>query len=311
MNIVFNAFNTNFGDTGGCLSVVESADILRKQGHHVDIVVQKNCMTWRKLSVLRKMPKTDICIGISTADIESTMKAKAKKKAVWLRGPEWKFDVPWFPSKDKLLSLLDKFTKVNGKILCNANWLTAWMIRHGFMAKTCYVGFDLNLFKDHGQRPVDVVIGCLKSKRASKRYKDFLKLEELLGHTDYQYCSYGHKHELHGEQLTRFYNQCRIWFTPSVLEGFHRVPAEAALCGCLVVAVDDERGGTADWLVDCFSGLRYKSIMEAVGMIRNVISDEIARNSADAMVAAAKHKLAMDIGSKESCMKKLVEAIND
>jgi hypothetical protein len=302
MRICFNAININLGNTGGCLSIAESMEILCNMGHKVCVSATKNRMTWKRVKALSYVPKADVCISVSIMDLDSTRKADAGKKVLWLRGPEW----CWMMPKESLMPKLERFVNEGGKILCNSQWLTLKMIKWGFQAKTCYVGLDLNRFKDFGNKPQHLTIGCLYSKRDSKNFKDFVTLQGMLGSEDIEYMVLGGHNEVHGDNLPVFFNQCRVWFAPSKLEGFHRVPCEAALCGSWVVANDDFHGGTGDWLYSGISGYRYHNVLDAATAIRaaNI-------NTVSPMIDTAKETLTNVIGSKETCMKRLLEAIYD
>jgi len=314
MNIVFNALHTGMADTGGCQSIGESAAVLRDMGHTVSIVTEKNHAKHHKYETIPELPECDLCIGISTADIGSTRKAKATTKALWIRGAEWAFGVPWFPNRHEFIHKLKKFVDVGGKVLCNSEWLTERLGRYGFTAKTCYVGLDFDFYQDKGVRKPPTV-GTLYSKRKSKHYCEFRQLQPYLQSFGMGYKTLGLTRDaagspverfIHGDELVNFYNACTIWFTPSRLEGFHRVPAEAALCGCLVVGHDQSRGGTDDWLIKNETGYRYRTVDAAAHFIRDL--DETNRLR---MVANAKRILAEKIGTKQRCMRKLLEAIYD
>ena len=302
MHIVFNAKLTNLGDTGGCLSIIESASVLRSMGHNVQIVAGENRMKYDRPETIEHIPPCDLCIGISVLDIETTRHAKARKKVYWCRGPEWK----WMASKHKTIKRLKRFLSDGGKVLCNAEWLTKKMWKYGITAKTCYVGFDFNFYQDKSIRKPPMV-GTLYSKRPTKRFYEYReKLIPYLNHLGIRHAAMGYTKHLIGDDLVNFYNSCTIWFAPSKMEGFHRVPAEAALCGCLVIATDKEAGGTADWLIHKGSGLRYRSVDDAAKYIRDLKEEDRLQ-----MVENAKRILAEKIGSKERCMRKLIEAIYD
>jgi len=302
MIIVFNALKTNISNTGGNLSIVETAEILENLGHEVYIVASKNRMTWRNVKVTKRMPKCEMCIAVSIMDLNSARETGARYKALWLRGAEWK----WLTDKQTFLHDLTKFVSAGGKIVCNAQWLSAKLTKYGFNAKTCYVGLRLDKFRDHGRVRGDKTIGYLYSDRESKRYADCKRLMKLLEPHGYEFRYFGAGYELHGQKLIDFYNTCTYWFSPSILEGFHRVPAEAALCGCLVVAVDVPSGGTADWHYQGVTGLRYKEgcVEQAAEAILNCKKED-----RETMVCSARKVLFDMIGTKEQCSKKLLEAI--
>ena len=50
-----------------------------------------------------------------------------------------------------------------------------------------------------------------------------------------------------GNDLIDFYNQCHIWYAPTKLEGFHNIPVEAALCGCLILCLNNPKNGMGDY----------------------------------------------------------------
>ena len=132
MKIVFNAHRTNLGNTGGCRTIVKSAQALKGLGHDVVIVARKNRYTWEKVKTVSKIPKCDACVAVSVLDIPSTLDAKAKKRAIWLRGWE-KFLMP----RKRMIRNLKKIA-----VIVNSSGLKKKLEKHGIRATVCLAGVD-------------------------------------------------------------------------------------------------------------------------------------------------------------------------
>ena len=303
LNITFNSLISNLGNTGGCRTIVRSAETLREMGHIVNIVCRKNRYNWTKIKVLNALPaKSDIMVAVSVLDIDSTRKATAKKKVYWKRGHE-----TWLMEERRIL---EKCSRI--KVICNSEWQQAHLKKKGIDSKVCYSGLDY--WRHTGSRKPNR-IGCLYSDRPSKRWKQFRRLVLALG-LDYEYVCFGTKRAknefVYGQvtnpnrsALERLYGSCQFWFSPSVLEGQHQVALEAAACGCHVVATGKPKGGTEDFVTND-TGFRYKKIAEAAEYIKTVSKETI-----DAKNGKMELLLNTKIRTREYCMTKFLEAIYD
>lgn len=305
MRIIFNALKTNLGNTGGCRTIVKSRDALRRMGHDCDIVATKSKYTWEKVDVLSAVPRCDICIAISVLDIDNTRKAPADIRALWLRGPEWR----WL--MDEKLAL-EKLARI--QVVCNSAWLVEYLYDHKINAALCYAGMDIEFWQNTVKKRWKT-IGCLYSSRESKQWKDFVSLAKVLG-DKYQYFAFGlekckdaflneYYQNPSPDKLRGFYNRCKYWFAPSALEGFHNPPAEALLCGALPVVADLRRGGTADYIQDKVTGLRYADLAQAVEQIEQIEVNDFARQSYITMGRT----MLQSIGTREQAMERMIKTL--
>jgi len=304
MRIIFNAIKTNLGDTGGCRTIIESCLALRNLGHDCDVATTKNRYTWRKFKTIDHVPPCDICIAISVMDIHDTRHMPATHKLLWLRGPEWL----WM---GKEASIWKKMAGI--RVVCNSTWLVNHLGSKGIPSQVCYAGVDPWTNTNTWTR--EPVIGCLYSRRKSKRWYEFEELSRALG-TGYKYVAFGldgcgdkfvssYLRNPKHEDLVRLYNGCKYWFSPSVMEGFHNPPFEAMACGAIPIVTKYQMGGTADYVIDGWNGVRYDSVFAAAKEIDRLEGMEFLRNL---YLTNAKNRVT-EIGTRAQAMKTLIETI--
>lgn len=127
-----------------------------------------------------------------------------------------------------------------------------------------------------------IIIGSLYHTRESKGWKTFARVADILNKMDnhrFMYIAYGATDcdagFLHGYQKApsekeknQIYDLCDIWFTDTKLEGFHNVPAEAALHGCLIVCNRLDSNGMGDYATEN-TAMRFSTINEAIRCCMN------------------------------------------
>lgn len=247
MNIAFYANHKKWGglaNNGGTRTILKSAHALRKLGHRVDVVARSNKFTWFNIpDPVRKVPKdTDIIIAVSFSDAADVV-AKCSpdiKRAWWMRGWEsWRVD-----SESDIYKVARKLPVItNGSRLCSL------LANRNIDSYLCYAGLDLDKwFRVPLESSSKTRIGCLyNTKHPTKRWDVFESMVDVMGFKSCEYVAFGtekcHCHWLRKylrnpshEQLRELYSSCDIWVAPTENEGFHNVPAEAALCGCLIMA---------------------------------------------------------------------------
>jgi hypothetical protein len=322
MHIVFYANHPYYGglnNTGGSRTIVRSAAALRVLGHKVDVVACADRYTWDKHPKVLKAipPKADVVVACSVSDIKPLLNEpwSGYRRAYWMRGLE-----VWQMPEKKIARRIQKLFDHGGQILCNSGWL-AEHVRYAFSvpAELCYAGLDISERKDLGLRGRNgkTVIGCIypaSGKRATfhktKRWDMFKALALQLGHKNYRYISYGtvkceekwldnYWKQPGPDGKNLIYSKADIWFCPTVLEGFHNVGPEAALCGCLVVCDRGPRGGAADW-ADDDTAMLYVDLEEAVKCVKHPDYDKVAR---------AQKVLVEKIGTRYENMEHLVEVL--
>lgn len=293
MKICFAALHKYWGglaNNGGSKTILKSAEVLRKMGHRVDIAAVNDRHTWvSHPHIIHKIPKdTDVVIANSVSDIGIVLKSNAKRKYWWARGLEL-----WQKPIEKIIK---KSKKID--VIVNASHL----LKHFPHGKLCYAGLDLGFWEDCGIASFiknKGTIGCIYSKQhKTKRYDLFKKIQKpIAGKMRIEYKTLRNK--LNAQQLLQFYNQCDIWFAPTELEGFHNVPAEANLCGCLVVCNRLDSNGMGDYATED-TAMRYTGWDELLACIENPDFSKVEK-----MQKVLKEK----IGSREKNMKRFVELI--
>ena len=282
-------------NNGGSKTIIRSAETLKELGHKVVIWTHTNKYTWHKPKVkitphLKGTKKFDAAIAVSVSDIDivNTYFGLKVNKFWWARGIE-----KWQMPKNKIVKKARKI-----KVIVNATHL----LKHFPKAKVCYAGLDLDWWKNYGIACYikdKATFGCLYSKRhKTKRYDLFKKIQKPMSdkmHAEFKKLN-GH---LNDKQLRQFYNQCDIWFAPTELEGFHNVPAEACLCGCLVVCNRRDSNGMGDYATED-TAMRYTGYDELLEAIENPDFSKIPK-----MQKLLREK----IGSREKNMKRFVELI--
>jgi len=283
---------------------VKSAKVLRELGHDVEIVANKDRYKWDKHpKVIKKIPKNaDAVIAISASDVKHVLKhspSKAKK-LWWMRGWE-----TWQMPESKLIKRAKSI-----RVITNAGWLKTRLGMEGVSAEVVYAGMDewenLEL-----RKPGKIRIGCLYNKRPTKHWDDFVRLSSELGHREYEYVAFGvdkrpslwleeYVQNASHQDLEELYSSCHVWFSPSTLEGFHQVPAEANLCGCLVAARHCDSGGTRDYC-NSITGITWPTIRYAAQAIQEADFNKIHRMQ---LVLLTK------IGGREANMMRLEEILS-
>lgn len=264
---------------GGSLTILKSADTLRQLGHRVTVVSHTDRCAWYKHPPCeRVIPKdADVCVAVSASDIRLVAKEapRGAKRVWWMRGIEkWQM-----PEKD----IRHQASKI--KTICNAQHLVDWL-GHGTL---CYAGLDLDMWADEKKKRNGV--GGLHNERHKTKRSDIV--EKLC---DIMVTGNSKQSELKG-----IYNACSTWLATSSLEGFHQMPAEAALCGCLVVGFDGPHSGTGDWLDDT-TGHLFTSVEEAQESIAN---PDFTR------VKKAQQVLREKIGNRTTNMRKFVKILGE
>ena len=99
--------------------------------------------------------------------------------------------------------------------------------------------------------------------------------------------------------LVNLYSSCGIWLSASTLEGFFNVPAEAAMQGCLIVAIDSSLNGTKDYCSDD-TAMMFKTTEEALECIKNPDYSKVPK---------MQDILVNKIGNRKKNMEKFVELL--
>ena len=319
MNIAFYAnhpYWSQLNNNGGTRTILKSVQALNALGHKACVVATKDRFTWfSHPKPVKKIPKdTDVCIAVSISDIkpmieEAQRRCPKAKLAYWMRSME----LHQMPN-EKIMNKLRKFQKI-GKVIVNASHLSDWLIVDGVDSEVVFAGLDEWSSRYRFGRMEDGrhvrSVGCLYNTRhKTKHWDHFQYIMKEFG-DKYDYFAFGtpktckdknvnYYSNPSREKIEYIYQRCDIWFSPSVSEGFHNVPAEANLCGSLVCGVHHPHSGTRDFLSN-ETGMVYRTLDEAVQMIQNPDYSKVAKMQL---------RLATVINGRKANMEKLVEVLD-
>ena len=240
MEICFNALKSGLGNNGGTKTIVRSAETLQSLGHEVSIAARVNHYTYTSVEVpvLGEIPRHSIVVGVSSLDVDEGI----HNDFWWIRGWElWNYKEP---------RLLEKCRTT--KCIAISTWLVEHLNKNGIDCELCYAGMDLDKWGVDKPWTERKFWGALYSSRhKTKRWDLVQRLDWFIDKPllalgiDCRNADYA--------ELRKFYNKCRVWVATSELEGFHQVPAEAALCGCSIVRPSTDRCGMNDYSGGCAS----------------------------------------------------------
>lgn len=306
MNILFNASGCGLCCGGGSKTIIKSAETLKKMGHNVAIWSPINNYTWHvpTIEILKSHifsfssshSKKLIVVNVSVWDVDSTLLMSVENKVWWLRGWE-----KWVKGEAHLIKMIKRFVSAGGRMIVNATHLKDKLEKIGVESTVCFAGLDLDFWNDDFKAKCGV--GSLgPSKHKTKNYSFCRELETYLNigraYEDQVKWNYVNG-DLNNELLYKLYNQCRVWFAPTVLEGFHQMSAEANLCGSLVYCNREDSNGMHDYATDD-TAMRYSSWDELTVKINYPDYSKIGK-----MQDVLRNK----IGNRSKNMKRFVEVI--
>jgi hypothetical protein len=277
MKLAFNGLTSGLGNNGGSRTILKCAEVLNSLGHRCDVIASADNFTWFNHDpIIRYVPDDlDAVINIAAVDIVSTLQMDVPIKAWYIRAHEL-----WSNSEHLLIDYYRNNAIIN---IVNSKGLQQQLAIYGADSHVVYQGIDFDWWEDRKLRPKDKIrIGCLHTTQPRKRWEDFKKLSEILGHDHYEYVGMGSHdckdefltefiHNADVEQLNNLYSSCHIWFAPTDSEGLHNVPMEAALCGCLVVCSDHPLNGMVlDYAFEDTAMIyKFGNLEEAIDLIKN------------------------------------------
>jgi len=323
LRIVFNLLNTGLGNNGGSLTLIKSANTLKRLGHDVLIVDSgKNRNTWVQLEVkyynvydYKEIPYADVIIATGIKSVDSTNKCNIPKKFFWIRGYE-----TWMYPEDKVIQITKESPT---KKIVNSICLQNKFKQFGIESELIRPGYDFNDFYPLNIRKKNkkIVLGGLYSsgkKREGKRsewvikaYKQLLTMgyDVLL----YMYGSDGTPREndvnFYAQNPANYmkntlYNTCDIWLAPTKYgEGLHLPPAEAGLGECTCIGTNNDLNGL-DYLIHNKTGLLSKdNFQDFLNKIIELIIDKELR----IQLGKNLRQEVMSYGSREENMKRMIE----
>lgn len=308
MKIVFNCLNSGLANNGGSRTVIRCAQTIEKLGYKCDIAATSDNFNWfeHKPPVPYIPWDADVVVATACTTVASTLASNIKKKAWYIRGHE-----SWMWDEDVLAKLYNnELFKIT-----NSNGLKRKIESLGGSTVVIPQGIDFDWWNDEELQLINKMrIGCLYQKKKTKRWKDFVKLAELLGHDGYEYVGFGDTMRDDGfltsflceptvAELRNLYSTCHVWFAPTELEGLHNVPMEAALSGALIVCSDSPMNGMMyDYAFDGQTAIVYpqRDIEYAADAI------ERCDWAMEYMVPNMQSFIRTQIGSREYNMQKFV-----
>lgn len=310
MNIVFDMFNCGLGNNGGTRTILLCQKVLETLGHHCDIYAAVDNFTWFKHKPVINYipPSTDIIIATACNTVLSTYHSNVPVKAWYIRAHE-----TWIIPEQQLIHLYKIDNIIN---LVNSKGLQKQLESYGASSEVIYQGIDFDLWYDEQLRPNNKIrIGCLYTTQPRKRWRDFVKLHNLLGEEHYEYIGMGNalpkekflvdfKLNASSEELRKLYSSCHIWFAPTDSEGLHNPPMEANLCGCLILCSDHPLNGMIYDYAGTACAMRYP-----IGDIKKAA--ELVRKPEWRKVYNMQLVLESFIGTRENNMKKLINILGD
>jgi len=304
MKIVFNLHDVGLGNNGGSKTLIRCAENMAELGAEVVLFTNyKVKYNWHKINkkvkigIGEKHPKCDVSIATGYNSVPSTASSKAAKKFYYIRGYElWQ-------TKPKHLDA--SYRKLN--CIVNSEWLQSYLKSRGIDSKVLYPGLDFDLYENRVGYDRDNVLGALfHKKHATKRHDHAIKVADMSGY-DLKMLNRDIKNPPMDE-LVNFYNNCKVWFAPTELEGLHNPPMESALCGAALVCTDHERGGMVDYAVHEETALVYEAgnLKQASKYVNQLMNDDEARIRLNKnMVELLKTK----IGNRQDNMKKFLDYV--
>ncbi len=303
MKIIFNAQTSSINNNGGSKTLLRSAETLDSLGHNTSVISRVNYFTWfkPKCEILSLAPKyihpETVFVAVSVMDLENTTQFYRMYKRVWY-ARAW---AVWVNGEQWLIDQSKKFVNAGGKIIVNASWLVdQFKDKCDIDVELCFAGLDLDYWKKSKQDDV-YTIGAMKYERHKTKRSDLI--EKLKSHiikeNKYSFYTMGIDSDYGNSQVRDFYSCCDIIFTPTELEGFHNVGAEANLCGCLVFCNRMPSNGMGDYATEetaeCFSGWD-----ELLSKLKNPDFSKVPK---------MQKVLRERVGSREENMTKFVELI--
>lgn len=302
MNICFYAAGPKSGldNNGGSNTILRSANMLRKLGHSVEVCATYDRFTWFDHPKVVSNPSTarDALIAVSANDVKNACKLNGPV-FWWVRGWE-----TWQMPEEKLFER----ARMVDQVIVNSAWLYKHMKRHGIDCELCYAGLDPELweFNKHAGSNKRIRTGILYHKfHKTKGYHTSVKITENMWNKRWKVHTLGKSPWIvepryapvrNYRMMLEFYNNCDIYLSATTSEGFHNIPAEAALCGCAIVANRHPRNGMGYATEE--TAMLYNTIKEGRQYIRRPDYSKINR---------MREYLLDIIGTREKNMRRLIE----
>ncbi len=300
MRIVFNLRNVGLGNNGGTKTLVRCAETLQTLGAEVSLSVNHPVKyTWSKVKVpiVRKIPNADVIIATGYNSVKSTLRSTISSKYYYIRGFE-----TWQVPPKKLIKSYKSL-----RCIVNSQWLHSYLASVNVSSRVIYPGLDFDQYVDNDLHRDNIMGAIFHSKHKTKRHCDALLLSQQC-QIKLQLLNRDIKNAT-SKDLRRFYNKCKVWFSPTELEGLHNPPMEAALCGCALVCTDHLRSGMGDYAIHNETALVYpaRNLSIAAKYVKDLLNNEKKRRRLNGNL---REILRAKIGDRCSNMRKLLEWIS-
>jgi len=301
MKIVFNLIDVGLADNGGTKTLVKCAETFVSFGHRVTMVSNfRNSYRWQRISSTvqfvrcSSVPDCDLVIATGFLSVPTTVRAKSRYKCYYIRGFEL-----WRATKKALLRSYKSLP-----CIVNSQWLLSLLKIYKINVNLVYPGLDFDNFVNlKSQR--DNNVGAIFSKKHKTKLHVFA--QNVARSTGYSLLMLNKDNTGRTpDEVNKFYNQIKVWVSPSELEGLHNCPMEASLAGCGLVVTDHPRSGTQDYSIHEKTALVYPAgdIKTASEYVRLLITnDTLRKNMNESMVEVLREK----IGDRKSNMKRFIE----
>lgn len=321
MKIIFDLRSTGLGNNGGSSTLIKSGNTLVDLGHNVTFIDGgKNQHTWTKLKAKHKIvkrdkqiPDADIIMATGYRSVGNTLNAPKRcgVKFHYIRGWEiWNMNEKQINKKILQVPTIKIVNSFCLRDKLRQFSVESYIIRPGY-------DFDLLNFIDSRDKKSYTIIGGLfnhrhqtkrtdwiieVSKILKKKYKLELHMFGVSKSNDKNIDRYFKSPSEESKNL--IYNKIDIWLAPTMNEGLHICPAEAALTGCPIVGTDAEMSGMQDYLIHNETGLVSKNDLQSfIEQVDILVNNKKLRKSLGKNV----RKKIISLGSRHENMKKMVK----
>lgn len=322
MKIIFNLTKVGLGDNGGSLTLIKSANTLKKLGHKVIIIDSgKNQNKWAPLEVKHiivkseeQIPDADIILATGFNSWEHTLNLPERcgKKFVWIRG--WEL---WQASSQEIIKILSNENIIK---IVNSIGLENKLRSHNIISYIIRPGNDFKDFEiiDIQNSNKNIILGGLyHSRHRTKRTEWIFEVAKIMKQNfkNIKLYMFGadknpenklidkYLYQPTLEEKTEFFNQIDIWLAPSNLEGLHKVPQEAMIQSTPVITTNALLAGTSDYIIHKETGLIAKDNLKSFcKQTIKLIKDKELRLQ---LGIAGRSKI-IELGDREENMKRMI-----
>ena len=294
MKINFQLQGINLANNGGSATIIASANTLSSMGEEVFLIMNEpSQFSWFPLLGPKEIitsgkdyPDADVHIATGAKSVIPVLDApiESGKKFWWIRAHE-----KWVMPEENLYQL---YRNIDISLLVNSIHLQKFL--KGYIERDSvimYPGQDLDKFYPTIKRTWEKKEWVLGGLYNTKQRKRFQWIQEI--YTQLRNRKIPVKLKLFGtekldkkdhcdeylyqptkDELREFYNGIDFWIAPTLSEGLHIPPQEAALCGSIVIGALGELTGMDDYLIHNVTGMKFLYYTDAINLILGLIKDK-------------------------------------